>query len=135
MKQNSYEMIIWWSAEDNAYLVDVPELPGCMAHGLTRQQAIKNAEEAIKFWIKAKGRRIGYSAAARAFVVCVNILKEHSPKSARGREDRRTPKRFACSLTAQLRTLPPRHVRRFGLRRQSAAATALWIVPGRLWKL
>ena len=52
MKQNSYEMIIWWSAEDDAYLVDVPELPGCMAHGLTRQQAIKNAEEAIKFWIK-----------------------------------------------------------------------------------
>jgi predicted RNase H-like HicB family nuclease len=52
MKQNSYEMIIWWSAEDNAYLVDVPELPGCMAHGQTRQQAIKNAEEAIKFWIK-----------------------------------------------------------------------------------
>src|SRR6266516_3868385 len=52
MKQNSYEMIIWWSAEDNAYLVDVPELPGCMAHGLRRQQAIKNAEEAIKFWIK-----------------------------------------------------------------------------------
>jgi predicted RNase H-like HicB family nuclease len=52
MKQNSYEMIIWWSAEDNAYLVDVPELAGCMAHGLTRQQAIKNTEEAIKFWIK-----------------------------------------------------------------------------------
>ena len=45
-------MIIWWSAEDNAYLVDVPELPGCMAHGPTRRQAIKNAEDAIKFWIK-----------------------------------------------------------------------------------
>jgi len=52
MKQNSYEMIIWWSTEDNAYLVDVPELPGCMAHGPTRRQAIKNAEDAIKFWIK-----------------------------------------------------------------------------------
>ena len=45
MKANSYEMIIWWSAEDEAYVVDVPELPGCMAHGATRQ-------EAIKFWIK-----------------------------------------------------------------------------------
>jgi len=43
MKQNSYEMIIWWSTDDKAYLVDVPELPGCMAHGPTRQQAIKNA--------------------------------------------------------------------------------------------
>ena len=52
MKANSYEMIIWWSAEDDAYVVDVPELPGCMAHGLTRQEAIENAEAAIKFWIK-----------------------------------------------------------------------------------
>jgi predicted RNase H-like HicB family nuclease len=52
MKQNSYGMIIWWSVEDNAYVVEVPELPGCMAHGSTRQEAIKNAEDAIKFWIK-----------------------------------------------------------------------------------
>ena len=52
MKANSYEMIIWWSVEDEAYVVDVPELPGCMAHGATRQDAIKNAEDAIKFWIK-----------------------------------------------------------------------------------
>jgi predicted RNase H-like HicB family nuclease len=52
MKANSYEMIIWWSAEDDAYVVDVPELPGCMAHGTTRQEAIKNAEDAIRFWIK-----------------------------------------------------------------------------------
>jgi predicted RNase H-like HicB family nuclease len=53
MKANSYEMILWWSAEDDAYVVDVPELPGCMAHGATRQTAIKNAEEAIRFWIKS----------------------------------------------------------------------------------
>jgi predicted RNase H-like HicB family nuclease len=52
MKANSYEMIIWWSAEDDAYVVDVPELPGCTAHGSTRQAAIKNAEDAIRFWIK-----------------------------------------------------------------------------------
>jgi predicted RNase H-like HicB family nuclease len=51
MKLN-YEMIIWWSVEDEAYVVDVPELSGCMAHGVTRQAAIKNAEDAIKFWIK-----------------------------------------------------------------------------------
>jgi predicted RNase H-like HicB family nuclease len=53
MKPNSYEMIIWWSTEDDAYVVDVPELPGCMAHGATRQAAIKNAEDAIRFWIKS----------------------------------------------------------------------------------
>ena len=52
MKPNSYEMILWWSNEDEAYVVDVPELPGCMAHGSTRQEAITNAEDAIKFWIK-----------------------------------------------------------------------------------
>jgi len=45
-------MIISWSAEDKAYVVDVLELPGCMAHGPTRREAIKNAEDAIKFWIK-----------------------------------------------------------------------------------
>jgi len=52
MKLNSYEMIIWWSVEDDAYVVDVPELPGCMAHGAGRAAAIKNAEAAIRFWIK-----------------------------------------------------------------------------------
>ena len=45
-------MIIWWSDEDGAFVVDVPELPGCMAHGKTRVDAIKNAEEAIAFWVK-----------------------------------------------------------------------------------
>ena len=50
MKLN-YEMIIWWSVEDKAYVVDVPELPGCLAHGATRQAALKSAESAIKFWI------------------------------------------------------------------------------------
>lgn len=57
MKLN-YEMTVWWNAEDKSYVVDVPELPGCicMAHGATRQAAIKHAEAAIRFWIKtAKG--------------------------------------------------------------------------------
>jgi predicted RNase H-like HicB family nuclease len=48
----NYEMIVWWSSEDDVFVVDVPELPGCMAHGATRQAAIKHAEDAIKFWIK-----------------------------------------------------------------------------------
>ena len=52
MKNENYEMIIWWSAEDEAFVVDVPELPGCMAHGSSRVEAIRNAEEAIAFWIK-----------------------------------------------------------------------------------
>ena len=52
IKLNGYEMIIWWSKEDDAYVVEVSELPGCMAHGSTRQVAIKNAKDAVKFCIK-----------------------------------------------------------------------------------
>jgi len=52
MNGNSYEMIIWWSHEDAAYVVEVPELPGCMAHGKTRSEAIRQAEAAIRLWIK-----------------------------------------------------------------------------------
>ena len=52
MKASGYEMIIRWSTEDDAFVVYVPELPGCMAHGATRRAAIKNAEDAINFWIK-----------------------------------------------------------------------------------
>jgi predicted RNase H-like HicB family nuclease len=52
MTDNRYEMIIWWSREDGAFVVDIPELPGCMAHGETRLEAIKNAENAIAFWIE-----------------------------------------------------------------------------------
>ena len=52
MKNHNYEMIIWWSQEDEAFVVDVPELPGCMAHGKTRIDAIRHAEEAIAFWLR-----------------------------------------------------------------------------------
>lgn len=52
MSAGRYEMIIWWSEDDKAYVVDVPELAGCMAHGKTRQDAIKSAEGAIEFWIQ-----------------------------------------------------------------------------------
>lgn len=52
MKPNSYEIIIWWSIEDAAYLAEVPELPGCMAHGTTRAKALSQAEKAIALWIK-----------------------------------------------------------------------------------
>jgi hypothetical protein len=48
MNGNCYEMILWWSDEDAAYVVEVPELPGCMAHGKTRPAAIRQAEAAIR---------------------------------------------------------------------------------------
>jgi len=47
-----YEIIIYWSNEDHAFISEVPELPGCMAHGDTPEAALKNAKEAIKLWIE-----------------------------------------------------------------------------------
>ena len=47
-----YEMIIYWSDEDEAFLVEVPELPGCMADGPTYQEAVANAEGIIQEWIE-----------------------------------------------------------------------------------
>ncbi len=46
-----YERIIYWSNDDNAFIVEVPELPGCMADGETVEDAIKNSETIIKEWI------------------------------------------------------------------------------------
>ena len=47
-----YEVIIYWSDEDNAFIVEVPELPGCMADGITREKALANAQVVIKEWIE-----------------------------------------------------------------------------------
>ncbi len=67
-----YETIIYWSDADQAYLAEVPELPGCMAHGDTYESALANAQEAIRLWIdtaaefgdlipQAKGRLLLYA--------------------------------------------------------------------------
>jgi len=47
-----YEIIIFWSAEDNAIVAEVPELPGCMADGNSYQAALSNAEQIIQEWIE-----------------------------------------------------------------------------------
>jgi len=69
---NRYEIIIFWSDEDEAFVADVPELPGCMAHGPSHAEALANAEEAIELWLESarefgrpipqpKGRRLTYA--------------------------------------------------------------------------
>jgi predicted RNase H-like HicB family nuclease len=50
--KSKYEIIIYWSAEDQSYIAEVPELPGCMTDGKTYQEALSNAEIIIQEWIE-----------------------------------------------------------------------------------
>ena len=67
-----YEIIIYWSDDDESYVADVPELPGCMAHGASYEQALENAQEAMTLWLATaqdlgrsvpvpKGRRLEFA--------------------------------------------------------------------------
>ena len=47
-----YELVIYWSADDQRYIVEVPELPGCMADGDSYQDAVANAQIIINEWIE-----------------------------------------------------------------------------------
>jgi len=64
-----YEIILYWSNEDRVFVAEVPELPGCTAHGKTQEKALLNAKKAIRLWIdtarefgdpvpQSKGRRL-----------------------------------------------------------------------------
>ena len=53
-----YEVIIYWSDEDNAYIAEVPELAGCAADGATYKQALANVEVAIREWTET-ARELG----------------------------------------------------------------------------
>lgn len=67
-----YEIIIYWSDEDRAFVAEVPELAGCSAHGKSPRKALENAESAIALWLstarklrraipKPKGRRLMFA--------------------------------------------------------------------------
>ena len=51
-----YELIIYWSDEDQAFIAEVPELPGCSADGATYQEAVANAELIINEWIETANK-------------------------------------------------------------------------------
>jgi len=53
-----YEIIIYWSEEDEAFIAEVPELPGCMADGKTYEEALKNAQVVIEEWLET-AKQIG----------------------------------------------------------------------------
>ncbi len=54
-----YELIIYWSKEDDSFIVEVPELPGCMADGQTYAEAVANAEVVIDEWIEPRANSAG----------------------------------------------------------------------------
>ncbi len=58
-----YELIIYWSKEDGAYIAEVPELPGCAADGATYKQALSNAEVVIREWVETARELGGRSGA------------------------------------------------------------------------
>jgi predicted RNase H-like HicB family nuclease len=58
---SNYEIVIYWSEEDGAFIAEVPELAGCMADGQSYVEAVQNAEKAIAGWIETaqlRGRAI-----------------------------------------------------------------------------
>jgi len=52
MPKPRYEVIIYWSEQDQAFIAEVPELPGCAADGKTQREALANVEVVIKEWIE-----------------------------------------------------------------------------------
>lgn len=48
---HKYEIILYWSNEDNAFVAEVPQLSGCAAHGDTHESALDNINQAVKLWI------------------------------------------------------------------------------------
>ncbi|MFN8489811.1 MAG: type II toxin-antitoxin system HicB family antitoxin [Caldilineaceae bacterium] len=67
-----YEVILYWSNDDEAFIAEVPELPGCMAHGSSQEESLANVKEAIQLWVdtarefgdpipEPKGRRLMFA--------------------------------------------------------------------------
>ncbi|MDE2688246.1 MAG: type II toxin-antitoxin system HicB family antitoxin [Chloroflexota bacterium] len=54
MTQPKYEIVMYWSAEDNAVIAEVPELPGCVADGSTYEDALSMIQEVMDIWIETQ---------------------------------------------------------------------------------
>jgi predicted RNase H-like HicB family nuclease len=55
--ESRYEMIIYWSLEDGAFIVEVPELPGCIADGPTYDEAVTNAQVITQEWLETASQQ------------------------------------------------------------------------------
>ena len=65
-----YELIIYWSEDDQSYVAEVPELPGCVSEGKSYEEAIKNTQVVISEWIETAeslGRQIPYPKGRLAY--------------------------------------------------------------------
>ena len=69
---HKYETIIYWSDDDEAFIAEVPELPGCVVHGKSPDEALTNSKDAVDLWLdtarefgreisEPKGRRLRYA--------------------------------------------------------------------------
>mgnify|MGYP003649928411 CR=1 FL=1 len=69
---NKYEIILFWSEKDQLFIAETPELSGCSAHGKSREEALKNIDQAVELWIQTaqefndpipqpKGRKLMYA--------------------------------------------------------------------------
>ncbi len=88
MSLNKYQMVIYWSDEDRAYIVEIPELPGCMADGKTRLEAIANAETIMREWVETaheigrtvptpQGRLLTISEAAKRLGLSIAMVRRY----------------------------------------------------------
>ncbi len=68
---SKYEIIIYWSEEDGAFIAEVPELAGCLADGATYQEALANAEIIIAEWIETRGIWAENSRTERQISFCI----------------------------------------------------------------
>ena len=69
---NKYEIILFWSDKDQLFIAEAPELPGCLAHGQNREEALKKIDRAMELWVETaqefgdsvpqpKGRKLMYA--------------------------------------------------------------------------
>lgn len=75
-------MTLFWSEDDQAFIVVIPELPGCMADGATRVEAVQNAERIIEEWIavaQEQGREIPEPVVELPFSQDESALRRHRP--------------------------------------------------------
>ena len=110
---NKYKIVIYWSDEDQVFVAEVPELPGCMAHGSTQVAALTSANEAIQLWLDTANefgdtvpKPRSHSASNKVFESKAKLRKTNESMSV---EHRNNPLIVFHKVTSQLKTNPKAH--------------------------